>query len=337
MDEQSSETENVVETPSVLAERHRAKRFAIIALRSPFLAFIFTSVVMASLTDKFDQASLRAREMIVAAGGLLSACGFVAGWRALRGGRSVGYRGIFGRAIFGVIANGLLVCLATLAVGALMRVGKQLQQASAQQHSPSRLSFEAATARLGRTQRTLDRLATNQQGDAALVAATSSEFLGRLRVLGDDYAAKTRQLNLQLASEIGEAPSKDELKAKELIARSYLEANDRLAAFSQNRNELYREALVKAGISTNSIETAVNAFSSKDVRQKPWEANRKLGQAHLTCLQFLETNWGKWSYADDHIVFQTDSLQQDYTNLQAQVTEAYRELVNLQSKTNRDE
>jgi hypothetical protein len=335
MHDQPSEAYNGVESPGVLAKRHWAKRFAIIALWSPFLAFIFTCVLMASLTDKVDQPALRTREMIIAVGGLLAACGLVSGWRALVAGRSVGYTGIFGRAVFGVIANALLVCLAVLGGGAFMRLGSQLQKLTAQQQAPARISFEAATARLVRTQRTLDRLATNQQGDAALVAATSSEFLKELRVLGDAYAAKTKQINVQLASNLGEAASKDVLVSKELIARNYLEANDRLAAFSTTRNELYRQALVKAGVSSNSLAAAVNAFNSQGSNQKPWDTNRKLGQAHLTCLQFLETNWGRWSYTNDQMIFQTESLKHGYSNLEAQVSQAYQELVNLQRKSTR--
>ncbi len=272
--------------------------------------------------------------MVIAAGGLFAASGLASGWRALRVGRSVGYKGIFGRAVFGVTANALLVFLAILGVGGFMRLEKQLEKQKAQQQSPVRVSFEAATARLARSQKTLDRMATNYQGDAAVVAATSSEFLRQLRVLGDNYAAKTKLINLQLASWTGEVTSKDTLQAKELVASDYLEANDKLAAFSQNRNDIYRQALVKAGVSTNGIATAMNAFTSEGSTQPPWEANRKLGQAHLTCLRFLETNWGKWSYTNDHIMFQTESLKQEYTNLQSNVNQAYREVVSLQHRTN---
>jgi hypothetical protein len=335
MDDEPSGTESDAESPSVLAKGHQAKTFAIIALWSPFLAFIFTSVIMASMTDEtLNERAFRTREMVIAAGGLLAAFGLASGWRALRLGRSVGYKGIFGRAVFGVTANALLVCLAILGVGAFMRLEKQLEKQKTQQQSPVRVSFEAATARLARTQKTLDRMATNYQGDAAVVAATSSDFLKQLRVIGDDYAAKTKLINLQLASSWMEVASIDALQAKERIASNYLEANDKFAAFSQTRNELYRQALVKAGVSTNAIETAVNAFRSQSSTQPPWEANRKLGQAHLTCLQFLETNWGKWSYTNDHFIFQTESLSQECSNLQAKMTRAYREVVSLQQRTN---
>jgi hypothetical protein len=334
MDGEPSGTENAAESPRVLAKRHRAKTFAIIALWSPFLAFVFTSVVLASLTDALNERAFRTREMVIAAGGLFAACGLASGWRALRVGRSVGYKGIFGRAVFGVSANALLVFLAILGVGGFMRLARQLEKQKAQEQLPVRVSFEAATARLARSQKALDRMATNYEGDGAVVAATSSEFLRQLRVLGDNYAAKTKLINLQLASWTGEVTSKDALQAKELVASDYLEANDEFAAFSQNRNGIYRQALVKAGVSTNGIATAMNAFDSVGSTQPPWEANRKLGQAHLTCLRFLETNWGKWSYINDHLMFQTESLKQGYTNLQSNMNQAYLEVVSLQHRTN---
>jgi hypothetical protein len=334
MDERPSDVVQSLESPSFLARRHRAKWLTIIALWSPFLAFISTSILMASLSDNLDKTTLRTREMAAGMGGVLAACGLACGWRALRVGRTVGYGGIFGRAVFGVIANGVLVCFAMIGVVAFFALGKQLEKLNTKQQTPGQLSFEAATARLARTQRTLDHLSTNDQGDAAWVAATSSEFLKQLRMLGDDFAAKTKLINLQLASQVADVTSKDALQAKETVARDYLDANERLAEFSQNRNEIYRQGLIKAGVSSNSIATAMNSFSSQGSTQKPWEANRKLAQAHLTNLQFLETHWGEWSYTNSRIVFQTESLERDYTKLTAQVTQAYEEVVRLQHRTN---
>ena len=333
MDVKRSGTENDAESPSVLAKRHRAKTFAMLALWTPFLAFIVTSGILASLTDPLDEREFRTREMAIAAGGLFASCGLASGWWALRVGRSVGYKGIFGRAIFGVSANALLVLLAIFGVVGLIRLERELQQQTAQQRSPVQVSFEAATARLVKGQKTLDRMATNSQGDAAVVAATSSGFLGRLRVLGDDYAAKTKLMNLQLASWTEGLTSKDALQTKELVASDYLEANDKFGAFSQHRNDIYRQALVEAGVSANGIAAAMDAFILKGSTQPPWEANRKLGQAHLSCLRFLETNWGKWSYTNAQIMFQTESLMQEYTNLQSNVNQAYQEVVSLQHRT----
>ncbi len=323
-----------VESPEVLSKRRRAKWFAIVAMWSPFFVFIFTCVILASLADKLDQPAVRTREMVIALGGVLAAGGLLSGWRALWAGRSVGYKGVFGRALFGLIANSLLLFLAILGVGAFIWLGCQLEKANAQHESPSRLSFEAATVRLARTVKTLNRLATNQHGDAALVAAKSSEFLVQLRMLGDDFAAKTKLINLQLASNMADATSKADLQAKEKIPRDYLETNDRFAAFAQNRNEIYRQELIKAGVSSNSVTAAMNAFISKARDQKPWDANHNLGQAQLACLQFLETNWGRWSYTNGELAFQTKLLEHDYTNLQMQVTQAYQERLKLQHRVN---
>ena len=153
-------------------------------------------------------------------------------------------------------------------------------------------------------------------------------------MLGDDYAAKTKLLNLQLASKMEDATSKDVLQEKELAVRDYLQANDRFWEFSTSLNQLYRQSLTDAGVSSSAMEKAVKAFRPNTVSQKPWVANRKLGEAQLSCLQFLETNWGKWSYTNGQILFQPESLKPDYTILQAQVAQAYQELVNLH-KTNR--
>jgi hypothetical protein len=169
-------------------------------------------------------------------------------------------------------------------------------------------------------------------GDAGLVAAASSEYLRQLRAIGDDYAAKTKLINSQLASRIEEVTSKEALQSKERIALDYVEANDRFASFAQNRNYYYRQALVNAGVSTNATAAALNAFESGRSTQKPWEANRRLGQSHLATLQFLDTNWGKWAFTNEQIEFETDSLKADCQKLQARVMDAYREVTNWPNK-----
>ncbi len=332
MSEPVSGTQNEAASPSLLPAQRRAKIFAVIALWSPFIAISFTLAVWATLVGEPEVTAFRTANLVIAAGGFLAALGLLSGGLALRTGRMVGCSGLRRRAIFGLTANSLLICLAIVGVGTFVRLGRDLEKQNSKKFMHRRPSSEAASAHLAHLQKTLERLATNQPGDAGLVAAASSEYLRQLRAIGDDYAAKTKLINSQLASRIEEVTSKEALQSKERIALDYVEANDRFAAFAQNRNYYYRQALVNAGVSTNATAAALNAFESGRSTQKPWEANRRLGQSHLATLQFLDTNWGKWAFTNEQIEFETDSLKADYQKLQARVMDAYREVTNWPNK-----
>src|SRR5439155_8046654 len=123
-----------------------------------------------------------------------------------------------------------------------------------------------------RTGKSLDRAANRLQGDAALVSKASSRFLERLRLLGDDFAAKTRLLNSKVVLDLKGVLTKEELQSRELIVRQFIEANDQFGSFSQNQDEIYRDELVKGGVSSASIATAMEAFQETKATQKPWDA-----------------------------------------------------------------
>src|SRR4051794_3490683 len=168
--ESVSGTQNEAASPSLLPAKRRAKMFAVIALWSPFIAISFTLAVWATLVGEPEVTAFRTANLVIAAGGLLAALGLLSGWLALRTGRMVGYSGLRRRAIFALTANSLLICLAIVGVGTFVRLGRDLEKQNSKKSMPRRPSFEAASAHLAHSQKTLERLATNQPGDAGSVA-----------------------------------------------------------------------------------------------------------------------------------------------------------------------
>jgi hypothetical protein len=289
---------------------------------------------MASLNSQLEQKPFLGK-VIIGIGGLLALGGVVVAAGALAATRELGRQGIFGRALFGLISNTVVALAALCGIGALVNLDRDIERLKTQRPAPVKVTFEAASARLTRTEQTLERMATNQTGDAALVSKASVEFLKRLKSAGDDYAAKTKLLNNQLAAGLSGVSTREELRNRETEAEQFIAANDRFGNISENRNEVYREELIKAGVTQPALETAVKAFSaSAKPHQKPWDANRELAQAQLNLTRFLDTNWGKWSYAESNNVvkFDTTSLSQQYEDLSRQVTQAHQELLRLQSK-----
>jgi hypothetical protein len=311
-----------------------AKRSAILSVWSPFAAFIFTCVLMASLSNQLEQKPFLGK-VVIGIGGLLALVGVVFASFALAASGQIGRRGIFGRALFGLISNGLVALAAFCGIAALVKLEGDIERLKAQHPAPGKVTFEAASARLTRTEKTLERMANSQSGDAALVSKASIEFLKQLKSAGDDYAAKTKLLNDQLAAGLSGARSQEELRSRETETEQFIAANDLFGHVSENRNEMYREELIKAGVSQPSLETAMKAFSATTKpHQKPWDANRDLAQAQLNMLRFLDTNWGKWSYAESNNVvkFDTTSLSRQYEALSRDVAQAHQELRRLQSK-----
>ena len=98
-----------------------------------------------------------------------------------------------------------------------MKLNRDLEKLRAQQFSQEPLTFEALSARLGRTRKSLERIADAQEGDARLVAKASSEFLAKLRLFGDDFAVKMKALNDASLMDLSGIHTKEELQDRELI------------------------------------------------------------------------------------------------------------------------
>ena len=153
-------------------------------------------------------------------------------------------------------------------------------------------------------------------------------------MVGDDCVAKTSLLSNLLAKDLSDVQSKEDLQDRLSVLRQFIDANERLAFFSQNQDRIYREELAQTGVSSNAVLVAVDAFRFNRRNQETLEANRNQAQAHLQGLLFLETNWGRWSYVTSSNLIEFDNtwMAKDYADLSDRVALAHEEVNRLQTK-----
>jgi hypothetical protein len=139
----------------------------------------------------------------------------------------------------------------------------------------------------------LDNMAKTQEGNDALVARATSEYLKRIRSAGDDFVEKAKLVSSTLNFDA--LRTREALQRSKEVARQYMEANDSLEKVALDPTQTYREELLKAGMGSPAIEQAVREFKEKPVPQQYWDANRRYAQAQLQVMEFLDTSWGAWS------------------------------------------
>src|SRR5438876_8351577 len=100
-----------------------------------------------------------------------------------------------------------------------MKLSHDLEKQRAPERKPT---FEEASARLERTGKSLDRAANRLQGDAALVSRASSVFLERLKLVGEDFAAKTKLLSSKPVLDLTGVRTKEELQSRETIVQQFI-------------------------------------------------------------------------------------------------------------------
>jgi hypothetical protein len=332
MDSRSSIPDSQNDPSNLRRPQSFAKWAAIISVWSPFVAIIFSSTLFTSFKDAPIERAIRVGEAMFGGGGLLAVTGMAFACFALRATRRVGRRGVFGRAIFGLIANGLLVCAAVGLICSLENEYTEIQKLKAQASAP--LSPEAAARRLERARKIMDRTAGRMHGDAALVARASSEYLKKLRMIGDDYGAKIKALNGVFTGKLSSIQSRDDLRSRQVLIQQFIDANDLFQNFAARPDIAYSNELTAAGVSSNGFATAMQSFTSTPFATKPWDANRAFAQSQLQIVQFLETNWGRWSYtvSNDAIEFDNAAMTKGFKTLLARADQMREELTRAQKK-----
>lgn len=261
------------------------------------------------------------------------------------------------RSVFGILLSvGLLAIFATGFVRGYHQAAKNRMLAStvheAEQQTKSELkkSLEenrtptALEAQLGldRMKSSLETVSQNASGPTALLAKASKGYLETLQPLATNYDASLKALLKPPLLDMAGVDRREQLQARKQLVQNFLAANDRLEAFVTNRAKLYRQALEKAAVPAEYIETALNSksftgFQENDLTRRIREDDRRMGTAMLGMIEVLNTSFGRWKYnaerkkvefdepaaLDKYIVFR-DELEiasQDQKKLQAKLLE----------------
>lgn len=95
------------------------------------------------------------------------------------------------------------------------------------------------------------------------------------------------------------------------ILYTFLESNSQLTYFEKHADELLRAALVKADLSTEVREQAVEGFSrpraaTHAAEMQIRETYETIGETALEILGLLDANWGKWRFDETAGQFRSD-------------------------------
>jgi hypothetical protein len=313
-----------------------AKWSAILSIWTSFAAIVFVFITgLQVLSQEVDVHGrvipLGPAWIATCGGGFIALAGVVLAIFALIRIRKVGRRGVLGRALFGLGLSGIELCGALVALIMLLVIEHRMAQF--RRENPGLFEpFEGSKGVVERTTQQLDEMAGGQTGDAALVAKGSSEFLKRLRKVGDNFIVRMNALNGSVTNPATLSTRKALRKAED-EARMCIDAIESFSTMSLNLPQIYRDELTKVGASDAAIQQAMHDFKMTPVPQDYWDGSRRWAQAQLSFLGFLDKNWGAWSiHSDIGLVFSNDDLHMEFQTLEAEATKSNEDLQRIQAR-----
>ncbi len=251
------------------------KRAAIFSLWWLF-AGLFVLLVLNVATENQDPMGSRGA---IATGGIFSlffAGGLALGIKGLRRMKVEGRKGIMGRALTGMVLNGLLFCVMMLVTGlgvwGLVLTAKEKEQAAAS--------------------------AQEIKEQEALRDKAAKEFTLKVEELEKKYLSSGQAL----AGDPSSAKSRAELKAREERLGDFIAACKAKQNLAEHGTELYKQELLKHNVQRWLLDASVKGFAksfssasnpqSIDLRK----ADVQRGEAMLKIVTVLDGAWGQWEY-----------------------------------------
>jgi hypothetical protein len=269
------------------------RRTAKLALWSPFVG-LFLMFVLGYIAGNGDDVSLRSGIAIYASCSLFFAGGLVLGIKALRRMKTEGRKGILGRALTGMVLNGLLLCVSICLTGICIYVSELLAKQKEKEASDNQ-KYEAAMKGLN-------------LGFGLQVKKIQTQY-------ESSWAALTNPSVLDMAA----VENKEELKLREKKVAEFVAACNAFREFSENPTEVYRQELLKQPLSPKARERLLKDFAKSNSGKNPQiialrQADVRRGEALLNVVTFLGATWGQWEYfpATKEIRFKRTAEAEEY-------------------------
>jgi hypothetical protein len=322
-----------------LLSKTAARRAAVISFWCPFLAVLVTLPPLLALQNQTGGAMRWLRLGIFGIGCLLAFSGFGLGCLAFITTERKHRPNILWRTLFGVVANGLLICVALLCGIAIKTYPEATRTLTYSAKLEAEQRYKTVSAHLRRLQKQLQLAAENQNGETALVADVSLKLVQKQQQLTDDFYASAKPLISKRLLNMEGVENQEELKQRAHLVERMILANSHLEEFATNVVHEYRQELIKKGVLLAGIESGLNTLrtnmhaANQQLRQIS-SANVQWAQSELVALDFLSTNWGKWSYNADvkKVKFTDNSLAAEYNRRVRQVNEARERIERVQQE-----
>jgi len=250
---------------------------------------------------------------------LFFAGGLVLGIKGLRRMKVEGRKGITGRALTGVVLNGLLFCLMIFLTG----VGVFVVQVTAKQKEQ-----EASAAQ-------------KRKEMVALRDSLTAEFGLKVKELVRKYQSTgTALINLPVL-DMAPVKSREELKVREKMIGEFIAASKALQDLTEHGTELYQQELLKHKLPRTLREASVKIFAEsfsaasnpQNIPRRQAEVRR--GEAMLKVVTILDGAWGQWELlpATQKLEFKHPTQAAEYNAAVKEFSQANEESLRLQRQS----
>lgn len=300
---------------------------ATLCLAAPIFFVAFAKIV--DIISKQHSAQ-DMRWLVLGGGGLCalsiavgSILGFVAMLLAQPGERRV----VFGRAGVGLLLSALFMAIA---VPSFVRArSRAIEQKEAMQEVKTALKDfqrdsadasqeEGAPIDSAKLQRAFGAAAEKSSGDQARALKAAQTYMSRLQACRTALDQASLDLKQARVLYTGNLTDKHQIEERRQLVQNLLNANDALRKCFENAPTLFREALVKEGVSSEGVQTAVGGFIRTSNPRLPLILEVRTASDHrcrgmLGALSVLDANWNRWRYDKQTSVLRFDdtpALQQ---------------------------
>jgi hypothetical protein len=287
------------------------KRTAKLTLWSPF-AGIFLLALFAGIFGNRDDFGPTSMIAVYGFSSLFFAGGLGLGIRALRRMKIEGRNGIFGRALTGMVLDGLLLCLTLYLMGFFIYV----------------LDLKAKVKNQEASQ------AQNLKEMIALRDAATADFGLKVKEWGQKYQSASATLMKAKVLNMASVKSREDLKDREEMVGEFVAASKKMQELAERGTELYERELQKRNLTRRFREASVKAFAktfSIKANSKHNLASRqaevRLGEVMLKVLTFLDEAWGQWTYLSttQQLEFKNDTTKDEYSAAAKELKQAVEE------------
>jgi len=273
--------------------------------------------------------------------------GFISGILALVCMKPGGRGTIVFRALAGMLISSLLLAIAVpnflkarQQALANRKANAELQSASKDFRSEAVKALkEGRPADLTGFKRRLDETAETSTGEAAALSRGTSAYLKKLQSLQATYNRAASDLTNAHVLRSSDLTEREQLQPRKVVVQQFLNANDTIRGFLKSSDENFRGELVRQQVSPAAVSSALGEFRKSSAAQMPLileirKADTRMGEAMLSVLDLLDSNWGQWQYnsASGKLRFNSTTAVQRYNTYLQEIDSAREDQTAAQQK-----
>ena len=264
--------------PGNTARKSAAIRFAKWCLWLPFVGFLALST-LAVVAGSHDGGSTTWTIAGLTLAALVFSLGLGFGVYALRIAKVEGRKGIFGRAVTGLVFNILFLVVTLVALGGSIYVATLLASQKGNQAADEKRTHELSLLR--------DR--------------ATGDFAAKVKAMMTRYRDSAMALTNPPVLDFARVKTREDLKNRESVVEEYLASCRDLEVLAEKGPELYRKELETVQLPTRMIDATVKTFAKTFRSSAPSDpvvrkTEVRTGETMLKILTFVDDDWDALTY-----------------------------------------